>query len=226
MNSNRFKVLALLIPVLSLIFLIGCAGRQFAPKYAVWYYPPELVKADRAIMEAKKAGKDKACPVEFKAAKDMKKKAYEVYLACNTKEGIALAQKATQMAKALCPAHPKKPVKVIDKMTLLINFDFNKSNIRDADRDELEKGIKFIKKYPNAKIKLAGHTDSVGTDEYNQGLSERRAATAKKYFVDEGKIEAKRMSTVGYGESKPAASNKTNEGRAQNRRVEILILAD
>ena len=180
MNSNRFKVLALLIPVLSLMFLVGCAGRQFAPKYAVWYYPPELVQADRAIMEAKKAGKDKACPVEFKEAKDMKKKAYEVYLACNTKEGIALAQKATKMAKALCPAHPKKPEKVIDKMTIMINFDFDKASIRDADRDELEKGLKFIKKYPNAKIKLAGHTDSVGTDEYNQGLSERRAVSSKE----------------------------------------------
>jgi len=226
MNNNRFKVLALLIPVLSLLFLIGCAGRQFAPKYAVWYYPPELVQADRAIMDAKKAGKDKTCPVEFKEAKDMKKKAYEVYLACNTKEGIALAQKATKMAKALCPAHPKKPEKVIDRMTLMINFDFDKSNIREADRNELEKGLKFIKKYPKAKIRLEGHTDSVGTDAYNQGLSERRAAATKKYFVDEGKIDGKRISTIGYGESKPVASNKTSEGRAKNRRVEILILSD
>ncbi len=226
MNSSRFKVLALLIPVLSFMFLVGCAGRQFAPKYGVWYYPPELVQADRAIKEAKKAGKDKACPVEFKEAKDMKKQAYDTYLACNTKEGIALAQKATKMAKALCPAHPKKPEKVIDKMTIMINFDFDKASVRDADRDELEKGLKFIKKYPNARIKLAGHTDSVGSDAYNQALSERRASAAKKYFVDEGKIAAKRMSTVGYGESKPAASNKTNEGRAQNRRVEILILSD
>jgi OmpA-OmpF porin, OOP family len=226
MNNNRFKVLALLIPVLSLLFLIGCAGRQFAPKYAVWYYPPELVQADRAIMDAKKAGKDKTCPVEFNEAKDMKKKAYEVYLACNTKEGIALAQKATKMAKALCPAHPKKPEKVIDRMTLMINFDFDKSNIREADRNELEKGLKFIKKYPKAKIRLEGHTDSVGTDAYNQGLSERRAAATKKYFVDEGKIDGKRISTIGYGESKPVASNKTSEGRAKNRRVEILILSD
>jgi OOP family OmpA-OmpF porin len=108
----------------------------------------------------------------------------------------------------------------------MINFDFDRANIRDADRDELEKGLKFIKKYPNAKIRLAGHTDSVGTDEYNQGLSERRAVAAKKYFVDEGKIETKRISTVGYGESKPVASNKTKEGRAKNRRVEILILSD
>jgi outer membrane protein OmpA-like peptidoglycan-associated protein len=226
MNNTRFKVFALLIPVLSLLFLIGCAGRQFAPKYAVWYYPPELVQADRAIMDAKKAGKNKTCPVEFNEAKDMKKKAYEVYLACNTKEGIALAQKATKMAKALCPAHPKKPEKVIDRMTIMINFDFDKSNIREADRDELEKGLKFIKKYPHAKIRLEGHTDSIGTEKYNHDLSHRRAASTKKYFVDEGKIEAKRISTIGYGESKPVASNKTPEGRAKNRRVEILILSD
>lgn len=226
MNNTRLKVLALLIPVLSLMFLIGCAGRQFAPKYAVWYYPPELVQADDAIMAAKNAGKHKTCPVEFKEATDMKKKAYEAYLACNTNEGIALAEKATRMAKALCPKHPKKPEKVIDRMTILINFDFDRSSIREADRDELEKGLNFIRKYPKAKIRLAGHTDSVGTDAYNQGLSERRAASTKKYFVSEGKTEAKRISTVGYGESKPVASNKTDEGRAQNRRVEILILSD
>ena len=131
-------------------------------------------------MDAKKAGRHKTCPVEFKEAKDMKKKAYEVYLACNTKEGIALAQKATKMAKALCPAHPKKPEKVIDRMTILINFDFDKSNIREVDRDELEKGLKFIKKYPKAKIRLAGHTDSVGTDDVQSGSFGKKGCSYKE----------------------------------------------
>jgi len=226
MKVTRLKSLILFLPLLSLIFLVGCAGLEFAPKHAVWYYPKELVKADRAVMDAKKAGKAQKCPVEFGEAKDMKNKAYEVYLACNTAEAIQIAQKATKMAQALCPAHPKKPEKIIDKMTMTINFDFNKADIRDADRKELEKGLKFIKKYPNAKIRLEGHTCSIGSDSYNMGLSQRRAAATKAYFVESGKISAKRISTLGHGKSKPVASNKTEEGRTQNRRVEILILAD
>jgi outer membrane protein OmpA-like peptidoglycan-associated protein len=111
-------------------------------------------------------------------------------------------------------------------MTMTINFDFNKAVIRDADRKELEKGLKFIKQYPNAKIRLEGHTCSIGSDSYNMGLSQRRAAATKAYFVESGKISANRISTLGHGKSKPIASNKTEEGRSQNRRVEILILAD
>jgi len=226
MKITRLRSLILLLPLFSLIFLVGCAGMEFAPKHAVWYYPKELVQADRAVMNAKKAGKAQTCPVEFREAKDMKNQAYDVYLACNKKEAIQIAQKATKMANALCPAHPKKPEKVIDRMTLTINFDFDKAVVRDEDRKELEKGLKFIKKYPNAKIRLEGHTDSVGTDSYNMGLSQRRAAATKKYFVEEGNISSKRISTVGHGESRPIASNKTEEGRAKNRRVEILILSD
>lgn len=146
------------------------------------------------------------------------------------KEGIAIAMEARKKADALCPAHPK-PVpkhaaKVIDRFTLTINFDFNKSEITDADQAELKKAIEFLKKYPKAKIRLEGYTDSVGTEKYNLGLSKRRAAATKKYLVKEAGLAARRISTVGHGESNPVASNKTPEGRAMNRRVEILILAD
>jgi len=72
------------------------------------------------------------------------------------------------------------------------------------------------------KIELAGHTDSIGSEQYNQGLSERRAKSAYNYFVSKG-IAADRMTTVGYGELRPVASNATDEGRAKNRRVEITI---
>jgi outer membrane protein OmpA-like peptidoglycan-associated protein len=219
MNVVVFKrIFIMVIVLLSLNILIGCAGMEFAPKDGIWYYPKELTAADRAVEDARKAGKDKKCPEEFNDVKNMKDTAYKIYTSCRTKEGIDLAKDATKNAKALC--------KVIDRMTLMVNFDFDKSVIREGDKAKLKKAIDFIKKYPGFKIKIEGHTDYIGTEKYNQGLSERRAGAVMKYLVKRGGIDGKRLTAVGYGESKPVASNKTNEGRAKNRRVEILILAD
>ena len=169
--------------------------------------------------------------LEFAEAKLMKDKAYDVYMSCKTEEAKKIAREATKMAKALCPAHPK-PIsmmpsdKVIDKFILTINFDFNKSKIRNKDKEQLKQAIDFVKKYKGYKIKLEGHTDWIGTEKYNQGLSERRAEATKKYLIKKGSVTEQRISSVGYGELKPVASNKTRDGRAKNRRVEILILAD
>ncbi|MEW6584066.1 MAG: OmpA family protein [Nitrospirota bacterium] len=212
----------------SFLFLIGCAGMEFAPKNGIWYYPKDLVAADKAVKEAKAAGKEKVCPVEFREAKQLKKDAYETYWACNDKKAIAMAKDAAAKARALCPAKPKREMgeKVIDRLTITVNFDFDKARIRQADMAQLKKAMAFIKKYPGAKIRLEGHTDWTGTEAYNQRLSERRAEAVKKYLAKDGKTDASRISTMGYGETKPVASNKTRQGRAKNRRVEILILAD
>lgn len=218
MNLITAKILFMVIALLSLNFLIGCAGRVFAPKYSVWYYHKELVDAEKALENAHKAGKDKKCPKEFNAVKDMNDTAHEIYKACRTKEGIDLAKDVIKNAKALC--------RVVDRMTLTTNFDFDKSDIRESDIEKLKKAVKFVKKYPGFKIGIEGYTCSIGTEKYNQGLSERRAGAVKKYLIKEGRIDAKRVAAIGYGESDPIASNKTKEGRVKNRRVEILILAD
>ncbi|MDQ7787103.1 MAG: OmpA family protein [Thermodesulfovibrionales bacterium] len=207
----------------SFLFVLGCAGMEFAPKNGIWYYPKELVDAKKAVTDAKSAGKDKICPKAYDEAKDLKRKAYETYWSCKDKEAISIAKDATSKAKALCP---KGSEKVIDKFTLIINFDFDKATIRKADAAELRKATEFIKKYPGAKVRLEGHTDWKGTEQYNQDLSEKRSAATKEYLVTKGNIDASRISTVGYGETNPVASNKTDEGRFQNRRVEILILGD
>jgi len=115
--------------------------------------------------------------------------------------------------------------RVIDKMTIHVNFDFDKSTIRKADDADLQKAIDFIKKYPASKISLVGYTDSVGTPEYNQKLSERRAAAVKGYLASHG-VEGSRIETSGRGENDPIADNKTAKGRFENRRVEIQILSD
>jgi len=86
----------------------------------------------------------------------------------------------------------------------------------------LDAGVEVLKENPGTSIQVAGYTDSVGTDAYNQGLSERRANAVLDYFVSHG-IEASRLTAVGYGESNPVADNSTADGRAQNRRVELNV---
>ena len=115
--------------------------------------------------------------------------------------------------------------RVVDKLALHINFDFNKSTIKSEEDADLQKAIEFCKKYPASRIALVGFTDSIGKPEYNQKLSERRAAAVKDYLVKHG-VDAARIETSGRGENDPVADNKTDKGRAENRRVEISALSE
>ena len=114
---------------------------------------------------------------------------------------------------------------VVDKLALHVNFDFNKATVRKPDDADLQKAIAFIKKYPSSQISLVGFTDSVGSDAYNLKLSERRAEAVKDYLVKHG-IDASRIQTSGRGKADPVADNKTDKGRAENRRVEVQILSE
>jgi OmpA-OmpF porin, OOP family len=319
------RVLMVVIAVFSLSLMLGCAGREYVHKspYPYMYYHKELPEADRAIEAARRAGKERECPAEFKAAEDLMNQAYVVYAACHTDEAIAMAMEATAKANALCtppprceltaspkeiekcnsttlrlttsgkvqsavldgseiaptggtktvspasttsytakvsgaegsgtcsatvtvtepplpicppppicPSPPPPAAKVIDRLTIHVNFDFDKSDITKADVAELKKAIDFLWKYPGAKVKVEGHTDSKGTEEYNQKLSERRAEAVMQYLIKEGAAGKTRISATGYGELRPIAPNKTKhgkdnpEGRAENRRVEILIISE
>jgi len=115
---------------------------------------------------------------------------------------------------------------VIDRLTIHVNFDFDKAVIRKADVAELQRAVEFVKKYPNHQVSIEGHTDSIGAEKYNQVLSEKRAAAVKAYLVKQGVADSQRLKTVGYGETRPIADNKTKKGRFENRRVEILILSE
>jgi len=103
-----------------------------------------------------------------------------------------------------------------------INFDFDKAVIKPEFEGVLDAGVEVLKENPGVHVTVAGYTDSVGTDQYNQGLSERRAKAVLDYFVAHG-VEASRLTAVGYGETNPVASNDTADGRAQNRRVELKV---
>jgi outer membrane protein OmpA-like peptidoglycan-associated protein len=115
--------------------------------------------------------------------------------------------------------------RVVDRLTLHVNFDTAKATIRKPDDADLQKAIDFIKKYPEAKISLVGYTDSRGGEEYNQGLSERRADAVKTYLVAHG-IDAGRIQTSGRGEADPVGDNATEKGRFENRRTEVLMISE
>ncbi|HJZ13317.1 MAG TPA: OmpA family protein [Acidobacteriota bacterium] len=108
-------------------------------------------------------------------------------------------------------------------------FDFDKSDLRSEAVPTLQKVSQVIKNYPGTPVLIEGHTDSVGADDYNLKLSERRAQSVSVWLQKEGGIEAKRISTKGLGETKPVAQNTKRdgsdnpEGRQKNRRVEITI---
>jgi OOP family OmpA-OmpF porin len=99
-------------------------------------------------------------------------------------------------------------------------FDFDKSVLRPDGRKSIDDALAKIKGTDLEMVIATGHTDSVGTPQYNQRLSERRAAAVKDYLVSKG-IPASKVTTIGKGESQPVATNKTAEGRQKNRRVDI-----
>ena len=133
-----------------------------------------------------------------------------------------VAPKAEAPAPAAAPA-PQAPA--ASKVTYAADafFDFDKSVLKPAGKAKLDDLVGKVKGINLEVIIAVGHTDSVGSDAYNQKLSVRRAESVKAYLVSKG-IEKNRIYTEGKGESQPVADNKTKEGRAKNRRVEIEVV--
>ena len=103
-------------------------------------------------------------------------------------------------------------------------FDFDSATLRQASRTNLSDLAKTLTETPEAELLVAGHTDSVGTDDYNYKLSERRAQSAADYLMTRG-VAGSRINVTGLGETEPVASNDSATGRQQNRRVEVAIYA-
>lgn len=106
-----------------------------------------------------------------------------------------------------------------------ILFDVNSYALKTSARENLNSLADVLKKYPDTKILVEGHTDSTGSDEYNQKLSEQRAGSVAAYLKTLG-VASDRITQAGHGESIPVADNGTEAGRQKNRRVEIAIFAD
>lgn len=104
-----------------------------------------------------------------------------------------------------------------------ITFDVNRADVKPQFRPILDRLAQSLGQYPETVIQVEGHTDSTGAASYNQTLSENRAASVSSYLVQRG-VDSQRLHAVGFGETRPIADNSTVAGRAQNRRVEILIV--
>ena len=103
-------------------------------------------------------------------------------------------------------------------------FDFDQAVVRDEAKTNLRALASSLDKYPDSDVVIIGHTDQLGSTDYNQGLSERRATAAASYLMTQG-VSGSRLVTRGLGESEPKGSNETEAGRQANRRVEVAIYA-
>jgi len=245
------RVLISVVGISSMSMMAGCANYEVNTKRGNipgHYIRYEMQEADRAVEAARLAGKDKTCPVEYKEAEDAKNKAYDVFRACHTEEGAALAKQATAKANALCPPAPAvqqqplitvvpvletplEPIPAAEPapkrmkycVSLDIEFDIDKTDIRSQYHDEVAKVGNFMQKYPTTTAVIEGYTDDVGSEEYNLQLSQQRAESVVNTLVDKFGIDRSRLSAKGYGKAKPIATNVTNVGKQKNRRIDAII---
>lgn len=243
--THALKIVGSAVAACCLVTFSGCANyevntkRGDIPGYYIRY---EMQEADRAVEAARQAGKDKTCPAEFKAAEDAKNKAYDVFRACLTEEGAALAKQATAKANALCPPQammapepameePLQPVPATEPapehfkycITLHTEFDVDKAEIRPQYKDEIAKVGNFMKQYPTTTAVIEGHSDNVGDAEHNRDLSQRRAESVVNHLVEVYGIDRSRLTAIGYGMTKPVADNASDAGKQANRRIEAII---
>lgn len=144
--------------------------------------------------------------------------------------GAVIGRKMDRQAEEIKQTVPNAEViregeGIIVKFDSGILFDVDQSALKSEARANIESLATSLKNNPQTNILIVGHTDASGTDAYNYKLSERRAASVKSYAVSQG-IAASRLTTEGRGETEPIADNTSDSGKAQNRRVEIVIVAN
>ncbi|MAP80591.1 MAG: cell envelope biogenesis protein OmpA [Aequorivita sp.] len=168
------------------------------------------------------ADKDDACPNEA-GPKENNGCPYE------DRDGDGVLDKDDQcpdvagtVANKGCPEVTVEVIKQLNEYSKTILFDYDKSSIRKESYAALQSIADIMKEYPNTTFHIEGHTDSRGSDAYNMKLSKERAASVKDYLTTIG-MDANRLTSEGYGEERPIATNKTAAGRQQNRRVEISL---
>ena len=105
-----------------------------------------------------------------------------------------------------------------------VHFEFDRSRLTPLGRRVLDEAAQRLRDNPNLSVDIEGHTDSIGTEQYNLGLGQRRAEVVKGYLVLRHQIDPRRMTALSYGESRPIADNRTEQGRSLNRRVEFKVL--
>jgi outer membrane protein OmpA-like peptidoglycan-associated protein len=145
--------------------------------------------------------------------------------------GILIGSKMDKQAQEIKNEVPGAQVERVDDAIVLtfedgsgIYFDTNKFDINSASRTTLNKLTVILKDYPDTNILVVGHTDSVGSEEYNMELSKNRAYSVTNFLINNEGLPSSRLSTNWFGEQQPLHNNESAEGRAKNRRVNIVIL--
>jgi len=232
----------ILIGLVLLFIMVGCAPKtHFGVRDKALWVPAEFEQTEAAIASAERSEGAKYCPEKIARAKELGKQAAEIYWICRTAEAMSLLSQARGLAKeaescrpaamvtpppqppqALAPAAPAPAARQPISFHSVL-FDFDKSNLKPEAMVELDRAVKIMRDNPDVMLELQGNTDNVGTEAYNQALGKRRADAVFNYMEAKG-IDPNRLKQVSFGEGKPVASNATDAGRAQNRRVELFIV--
>lgn len=135
------------------------------------------------------------------------------------------AQKIEQVLPGAEVVRTEEGINLILDESSKVTFEYNKSSLTLTAKENLDKLVEVFNEYPDTDLLIVGHTDNVGSQNYNKPLSEQRAKSVRDYLVSKG-ISASRLTSTGKGLDEPIADNSTAEGRAANRRVEIAITAN
>jgi outer membrane protein OmpA-like peptidoglycan-associated protein len=232
------KRLFFLPGLMILLLATSCTTYHFGVQDRASMVPDEFGQTEVAIARAEQSPGAKYCPEKIAKARDLGRQAAEAYWACHNDEASRLLAEARRLAgeaERCGPAPqayvqpvvepPPAPAPMPEKicMTLNVEFDFDKSDVKAKYHDVIGKVAEFMKEYPTTTTVIEGHTDNRGKYEYNIKLSERRADSVRNYLIEKFGIESSRLSTKGYGYTKPVASNDTAEGRQRNRRIDAMI---
>lgn len=183
--------------------------------YTVWV--GDDVAGQKVLEKVAKAG---GCGSAYTASALTDQKSFAAFM-----ETVFLSKKPVPAPAPMAAPAPAAPAPMATPcngvVTVNLVFDFDKATIKDDMIPALEQATKIMNECPAATYVVAGHTCNIGTDAYNQGLSERRAASVKSWLESHG-VAASRLQITGYGEMQPKYDNKTDEGRKLNRRVEFV----
>jgi outer membrane protein OmpA-like peptidoglycan-associated protein len=177
-------------------------------------------QAQQARALAEQAARDKAAAEAARAAAESARSAAEANAAKAEREKAELRDQLRQQLNSILETRESARGLIVNLSDVL--FDTGSANLKPATREKLAKVAGILLAHRGLKLQVEGHTDSVGAEDYNQRLSENRAASVRTYLVDSG-IASNAIGTAGFGETMPVASNDTPTGRQQNRRVELIV---
>jgi len=177
-------------------------------------------QAQQARALAEQAARDKAAAEAARTAAESARAAAEANAAKAEREKAELRDQLRQQLNSILETRESARGLIVNLSDVL--FDTGSANLKSGAREKLAKVAGILLSHRGLKLQVEGHTDSVGSDDYNQRLSENRAASVRTYLVDSG-IASNAIGTTGFGETMPVASNDTPAGRQQNRRVELIV---